>query len=294
MHQPPKKQHHSKATSALKQRYFFNQPKHLLFLAIHIMILTNYIYFASAQNTNIGEDGMVIRAESKLTCWKCAGRRSNNTCIPAFRTKMSKSGLDYRCRVYERNGEVVAQEMVPKMLCTTQAKSMVRPTTALIGSGRIHIGCCNSDLCNSGFCQAEGKDNAACSTKIGWKKTKFTKIGLLKLKSKPGPSTTTKTTTLKTPPTTQLEVETKILENTTLMEDLMQKDGPAPDVEFIDTNEINKEPAKKSASLKAASSEPEAEAKTEPKAEGNGNAVMINQKLFCIILLLVTWLPYLV
>merc|ERR1712020_123224 len=67
---------------------------------------------------------------------------------------------------------VVAQGVVPKMLCTTEAKSRLngRTTGTLLGEGRVWVGCCNSDNCNTGYCEALGKDNTECNTTVGWKK----------------------------------------------------------------------------------------------------------------------------
>ena len=151
----------------------------IVFVVIANLIFSSEgIVFAQTRTNdnqkNLGEDGMVIRTKLELTCLTCSAGRRNNTCTEQFRKNVTRSGIDYRCRIYERNGMVVAQGMVPSMLCTTEAKSRIsgRTTDRLLGEGRIFVGCCNSDSCNTRYCEAIGMDDSVCNTTIGWKKPK--------------------------------------------------------------------------------------------------------------------------
>ena len=157
---------------------FFVCPTIILFVIANLIISSECISIAQAKNNNnLGEDGLAKRTKLELTCYSCKATSSNNTCTEKFRDKIQKSdnsGMQYRCRVYERNGMVVAQGIVPSMLCKKEALAKIngKTTDLLLGNGRLFVACCNSDKCNTGYCQAKGEDNTICNTTIGWKKPK--------------------------------------------------------------------------------------------------------------------------
>ena len=63
---------------------------------------------------------------AELTCYECSARPGNNSCTEEFRKKVKALGFDQRCRVFEMNGIVVSQGVVPLTLCTPQALNKVR------------------------------------------------------------------------------------------------------------------------------------------------------------------------
>ena len=97
----------------------------LIFIAVNLALSSGSISIANAKYNNLGRDGIVTRTHLDLTCFSCTASHSNNTCTELFRKTTMKSGADYRCRIYERNGMVVAQGIVPAMLCTPEAMSRV-------------------------------------------------------------------------------------------------------------------------------------------------------------------------
>ena len=125
--------------------FFFSNPIIILFIATNLIFSSECINVNGNAKNNLGEDGMVVRTKFDLTCLSCIASRSNNTCTKAFQKTITKTGINNRCRVYERNGMVVAQGVVPSTLCTTEAKARINGKTidTLLGEGRIWVGCCN-------------------------------------------------------------------------------------------------------------------------------------------------------
>jgi hypothetical protein len=263
----------------------FSYPIIILFVATNLIFSSECINVNGNTKNNLGEDGLAIRTKFDITCLSCIANRANNTCTKAFQKNVTRRGIDYRCRIYERNGMVVAQGIVPKMLCTREAKSRIngRTTGTLLGEGRVWVGCCNSDNCNIGYCQAIGKDNTECNTTVGWKKPKTTtstksvstSLLISREATTPGRTQNRKATT------------TEITNNG----NAMQNDDPNLQVVSFLGKLDNKGTKKKSAPLKGASddtdakAEAEAEPRTEPEPEGNRAAteVIFNHQ-YCIIL----------
>ena len=249
--------------------FMFSYPIVILFIATNLIFSSECLNVNGNTKNNLGEDGLAIRTKFDLTCLSCIGSRANNTCTKAFQKNLTRRGIDYRCRIYERNGMVVAQGVVPKMLCTREAKSRIngRTTGNLVGEGRIWVGCCNSDNCNTGYCDAIGKDNTECNTTVGW--------------IKPTTTTTMSTESISTSSLNSREATTpgrtqnmKATTEITNKQNVVQNDDPNRQVEFLGKLN-NKETQKKSAPLKAAAddtdanAEAEAEPRTEPEPEGN-------------------------
>ena len=242
--------------------FMFSYPIIILFIATNLIISSECINVNGNTKNNLGEDGMAIRTKFELTCLSCIASRANNTCTKAFQKNVTRRGIDYRCRLYERNGMVVARGVVPKMLCTREAKSRIngRTTGTLMGEGRVWVGCCNSDNCNTGYCEAIGKDNTECNTTVGWKKPTTTTT--MSTESVSTSSLNSREAT--TPLSTQNRKATTELTN---KGNVMQNDDPNLQVvSFLGTLN-NKGTKKKSAPLKGAA-EAEAEPRTEPEAEG--------------------------
>ena len=57
-----------------------------------------------------------------ISCYKCTGFRSNNTCVDKYRQKVTSPDGQFMCRVFERNGVVVSQGVVGPQLCTNYKK----------------------------------------------------------------------------------------------------------------------------------------------------------------------------
>ena len=212
----------------------------------------------SKAKSNLGEDGMVARTQLELTCFSCTASRTNNTCTEQFRKNVTKNGMDYRCRVYERNGMVVAQGVVPSMLCTSEARNRVtgRIPNNLVGEGPVFVGCCNSDKCNINYCKAIGLNSTFCNTTLGWKKPKPQDAS----KKASGSIVNTKIIAKKEQPRTK-EATTPA----TSKKDILQNDDPNRQAIKFSEKLENKDTSKKSAPLKT--NEPDSDTEAEPRAE---------------------------
>jgi len=231
----------------------------ILFVVSFLIIPSECSSQKSKTKNNLGEDGMVTRTQLELTCFSCTASRTNNTCTEAFRKNVTRNGMDHRCRVYERNGKVVAQGIVPSMLCKPEAMHRVsgRVPNNLLGEGPVWVGCCNSDKCNTGYCKAIGENNTVCNTTLGWKKPKPKDI------QKPlGPIVNTKGIAKKE--------KTRIKEATTpptSRKDVSQNDDLNHQaVSFLGKLE-NKDTRKKTAPLTKNAEEPDSDAESDPKTE---------------------------
>lgn len=106
-----------------------------------------------------------------LTCYECAHKGDNNTCVPEYRREVTVLGFTHRCRVMEMDGAVVSQGVVPKQLCSQAALSKVnknKKQLSLVGEGDVFPACCNSNKCNDNMCTAKGLpvNHVLCNTRI--------------------------------------------------------------------------------------------------------------------------------
>ena len=214
----------------------------------------------SKTKNNLGEDGMVTRTQLELTCFSCTATRVNNTCTEKFRKNVTRNGMDNRCRIYERNGVVVSQGIVPSMLCSSEAKHRVmgRIPHNLIGEGPVFVGCCNSDKCNTDYCSAIRHNSTICNTTIGWKRPKPQD------KSKPRSSIINTKINVKQQDRRTKEATTP--SPSANKKDILQNDDPNRQAVSLSSKLKNDDTKRKSAPL-TKTNETDSADKTDPKAD---------------------------